>query len=267
MEKLQPVPLREKRQKDTRLFTNLNNSARLCTRSVGVAKESRPEGFGICINFSTALGITHRVRRPHRQSSGKFLRSSASQCLTIWRHDRKGLGVISVSDAGGIGRPPTENGENVQNAHLIMTADCEIQLGVQAKASPLMWRSNRCKRVVNSTFAGEMISMSSALADAEWAHVMLNDVRDQAVTTRDSTKATLPFQVALRSDCTLSKRVPHDHSIEAKSVFDASIKECAGSRQDRRTAVDLAIVRETLKAQGSRTRWIPHRLSGQVCRE
>ena len=33
--------------------------------------------------------------------------------------------MISVSDAGGIGGPPTENGENVQNAHLNMVADDE----------------------------------------------------------------------------------------------------------------------------------------------
>ena len=78
--------------------------------------------------------------------------------------------------------------------------------------------------------------------------------------TRRCDQGPLPFQVVLRSNCTLSKRLPHDHSIDAKSVFDALIKECAGSRQDRRTAVDLAIVRETLKAQGSRIRWIPHPL-------
>ena len=66
--------------------------------------------------------------------------------------------------------------------------------------------------------------------------------------------------MVLRSNCTLSKRLPHDHSIDAKSIFDALIKECARSRQDRRTAVDLAIVREALKAQGSHIRWIPHPL-------
>ena len=61
-------------------------------------------------------------------------------------------------------------------------------------------------------------------------------------------------------DCILSKRLPHDHSIDTKSVFDAMIEECSGSRQDRRIAVDLAIVRVTLKGQGSHIRWIPHPL-------
>ena len=117
-----------------------------------------------------------------------------------------------------------------------------------------MWRSARCKRAVNSTLAGETIAMSAALADAEWAQIMIQDVLDESVTVRDKTGGNLPFQVVLRSNCTLSKRLPHDHSIDAKSVFDALIKECAGNRQDRRTAVDLAIVRETLKAQGSHIR-------------
>ena len=141
-----------------------------------------------------------------------------------------------------------------------MVADDGVRQGVHSKASTLMWRSARCERAVNSTLAGETIAMSAALADAEWAQIMIQDILDQTVTVRDKTGGNLPFQVVFRSSCTLSKRLPQDHSIDAKSVFDALIKECAGNRQDRRTAVDLAIVRETLKAQGSHIRWIPHPL-------
>ena len=54
--------------------------------------------------------------------------------------------MISVGDAGGIKGLPTENGENVQNAHLILVADDEIRQGLHTKASPLMWRSVRCKK-------------------------------------------------------------------------------------------------------------------------
>ena len=59
------------------------------------------------------------------------------------------------------------------------------------------------------------------------------------------------------------ERLPHDHSIDAKSVFDALIKECAGNRQDRRTAVDFAIVRKTLKAQG--THWVQGFVTSCFC--
>ena len=141
-----------------------------------------------------------------------------------------------------------------------MVADDGVRQGVHSKASTFLWRSALCKRAVNSTLAGETIAMSAALADAEWAQIMIQDILDQTVTVRDKTGGNLPFQVVLRRNCTLSKRLPHDHSIDAKSVFHALIKECAGNRQDRRTTVDLAIVRETLKAQGSHIRSIPHPL-------
>ena len=80
----------------------------------------------------------------------------------------------------------------------------------------------RCKRAVNSTLAGETIAMSAALAHAEWAQIMIQDILDQTVTVRNTTGGTLPFQVVLRSNCTLSKRLHQDHSIDAKSVFGCS---------------------------------------------
>ena len=99
------------------LWTTLNVSAHSCTRSVGWSRKAAP-----------------RLQGP----SPFWLNSaSASQCLTVWRHDQKFLRVISVSDAGGIGGPPTENCGNVQNAHLILVADSEIRHGLHTKASPL----------------------------------------------------------------------------------------------------------------------------------
>ena len=115
LEKLHPVPLRE-RQKDRSLALD------------GI-EQLRSLVHKIRVDVSDVL-VANRVV--------KFRRSSASQCLTSWRHDQKDLRVFSVSDAGGIGGPPTENGENVQNAQLIMVADDEIRQRVQAKASPLM---------------------------------------------------------------------------------------------------------------------------------
>ena len=243
LEQLHSVLLRWKQQKDRKLSLDEFNQLRSLVYKISwVAKESRPEASGSASILAQHLKAPTESDVLIANRVVKFLRSSASQCLTIWRHDPRNLRVISVSDAGGIGGPPTEKNDNVP------------------KASTLMWRSARCKRAVNSTLAGETIAMSSALADAEWAQIVIQDILDQAVTLRDTTRGTLQFQVVLRSNCTLSKRLPHDHSIDAKSVFDALIKECEGSRQDRRTAVDLAIVRETLKAQGSHIRWIPHPL-------
>ena len=100
-----------------------------------------------------------------------------------------------------------------------MVADDGVRQGVHSKASTLMWRSARCKRAVNSTLAGETIAMSAALAGAEWTQIMIQDILGRTVTVRDKTGGNLPFQVVLCSNCTFTKRLHHNHSIDAKSVF------------------------------------------------
>ena len=168
---------------------NLINSVLLCIRSVGSPRKVDPEASGSASILAQHLKaptvsdvlIANRVV--------KFLRSFASQCLTIWRHDPRNLRVISVSDrlVELEGDHPQKNGENVQNAHLVLIADDGIRQGVHSKATTLIWRSARCKRAVNSTLAGETIAMSADLADAEWVQVMIQDILDQTVTVRDTT--------------------------------------------------------------------------------
>lgn len=46
--------------------------------------------------------------------------------------------------------------------------------------------------------------------------------------------------------------------IDAKSLYDAVIKQSPSSRQDRRTAVELAIIVESMRKSGSCLRWTPH---------
>ena len=153
------------------------NSVHLCIKSVGLPRRVDP---------SDVL-IANRVCKVSFDPL-------PSQCLTFWRHDPRNLQVISVSDAGGIGGPPTENGENVQNAHLIVVADDGIRQGVHSKASTLMWRSARCKRAVNSTLAGETIAMSARAADAEWAQIMIQDYlgSDSDSAKHDRRDASIP---------------------------------------------------------------------------
>ena len=46
--------------------------------------------------------------------------------------------------------------------------------------------------------------------------------------------------------------------VDAKSVFETPLEQCAGSKQDRRTAIDLSLLRQTFKNTGTLIRWIPH---------
>ena len=112
LEKLHPVLLRGRPQKDRGLTLDEFEQLRSLVDKISwIAKESRPMGSGTASILAQRLKaltvsdvlIANRVV--------KCLRSSAPQCLTLWRHDQRDLHVISVGDAGGIGGPPTENGE------------------------------------------------------------------------------------------------------------------------------------------------------------
>ena len=46
--------------------------------------------------------------------------------------------------------------------------------------------------------------------------------------------------------------------IDAKSVYDSVIRNGSSLKQDRRTAIDLAMARETLQHVQATIRWCPH---------
>ncbi len=46
--------------------------------------------------------------------------------------------------------------------------------------------------------------------------------------------------------------------VDAKSVFDTLSNNTSWSKADRRNAIELAIIRDTMSALGSQVRWVPH---------
>ena len=77
------------------------------------------------------------------------------------------------------------------------------------------------ERQVPSTLAGEIQSLSAALAEAEWLHILFYDVF-QGSLLDDSWRSRIgPFASVLRKSCTLDV-VPRDNSIvvDAKGIFD-----------------------------------------------
>ena len=67
-----------------------------------------------------------------------------------------------------------------------------------------------------------------------------------------------PFTVVLREHCQAVQDLDTTAVVDAKSVYDSLQKATAGSRQDRRAAIDLAIIRQSMLKRGSKVRWVPH---------
>ncbi len=92
------------------------------------------------------------------------LSKTASSHLTLWKYGPETMRFHTISDAAGAG---SANRGGIQGAWLVVASDEELAKGEKARVSVLSWRSTRLKRVVASTLAGEVLSLSAALAEAE----------------------------------------------------------------------------------------------------
>ena len=140
-----------------------------------------------------------------------------------------------------------------------MLADRGLLKGEAARVSLISWRSTRVKRVVASTLAGETLALSASIAELEWLQILFRDVVYADVNHSRWQESCGPFAALVRDSSALSSaRQDSALIVDAKSVFDALLKNSANSQQDRRTAIDLAICRESLQSAGSTLKWVPH---------
>ncbi len=230
-----------------------------------VAHQSRPEASGVVSILSSRLQVASVHDLVCLNKLISYLRNTAQQCLMLHRFDSNKMVFITASDAGGIdSAPPVERDSNsmvsdaVQGAWVVFASDRFPSHSNKVKVSTLSWRSSKLKRRVSSTLAGEALSFSQALAEVEYLQIMFRDVVFGDV-DRENWQASLsPFLSVLPKECSLSIRQEQCQITDAKSLYDAVIKQSPNSRQDRRTAVELAIIVESMRKSGGSLRWTPH---------
>lgn len=71
---------------------------------------------------------------------------------------------VTFSDCGGVGS--AANG-GAQASWTTGMADVNVCDGARGRFSPLSWKTNRVKHSVNSALAGETISLSTSIGEAE----------------------------------------------------------------------------------------------------
>ena len=192
LEELRPLVLERGRasQKDSPLTPAEQAGFRsMVYQLIWVAKETRPEASGAASLLASRLPTATVADASDGIRMVRFLRSTASQTLTVWGHDLDRAALFVASDCGGIGFAAREG---AQGAWIAGLADPELAAGLPARVSPLSWRSCRLKRVVNSTVAGEAQTFPAALAEAGWMRVMIRDVRVGDVTLQNWTSIPGP---------------------------------------------------------------------------
>ena len=135
-------------------------------------------------------------------------------------------------------------GKGTQAGYIVGVSNDLLQQGKQAPWAPAAWKSYRLKRVVGSTFAGETQALMDGLGHAEWIGCHLAEGIFPNFSLHDRSRFLKQFDLQAVVDC--------------KSVYDHLQQYASpGSVSDKRVAIDLVIIRETLQRIHGVIRWCP----------
>ena len=242
IQKIRPMHLSKQRQCEKEsLLTDKEVS---CLRAINgslnwLGTQSRPD-LATQVSFSQqsfpaptvsdAIAVNQAIRRAKQH---------ADQTVTFCpiRPDR--LAIMCHSDAafGNAKAGATQAG------FIISFTDQAINEGKMCQWSPAFWRSHRLPRVVNSTLSAEAQSMSSAMSMCEWVSLILAEALEGKRYPHSYWNQISSRKVLIVTDC--------------KSLFDHLISKSSPTLEDRRTAIDIIILRDSVNRLQAVVRWIP----------
>ena len=139
----------------------------------------------------------------------------------------------------------------------------ELNAGQIAPISLIGWTSRRLRRKAGNTLLCESIALSTALGALEKQVSMWDSFCLSHYSPRDHLEPT-DEELGLRNGSTViadesdSYRDPYSVAIvDAKSLFDGASSEQAQGEDDR-SALEIAIIQESLAKVRGRMRWLPH---------
>jgi hypothetical protein len=115
----------------------------------------------------------------------------------------------------------------------------------QAPITVLSWKSFRLRRKAASTLSAETQALATSLSSLQWHRLLLLECLHGTKVDHDWERAV--------------SRFPAVAIVDSKSVYDAvsKLSNTASQVEDKRTAIDLAIIKRDLKQSGIVARWVP----------
>lgn len=171
------------------------------------------------------------------------------------------IGICFHSDAGFA----NAKGHATQAGYILGFVDHKLNKNEPAAWSPFCWKSYRLPRVVSSTLGAESQSFSTACAIAEWVALMISEAKTGSFDLRSSNQ--IPQQALLSKPSFYG--TPRDQIspistagiTDCKSLYDhLSSMSSVCKSDDKRVAIDLAIIKQCMSRTGMTIRWCPTEL-------
>ena len=242
IDKLRPLHFSKDRLKNRDAL--LNDKEISCLRAINgslnwLATQSRPD-LSTQVSFSQqafpaptiadALAANNAVRRAkqHRDQELQFC-SIPPECLAIMCHSDAAFGNAKANAT--------------QAGFLVGFTHKNINQGELCDWSPMFWRSARLPRVVSSTLSAEAQSMAVASSMCEWISLLVSEALDGPRFVHSCWNRQHERVVILATDC--------------KSLYDHLSSQSAPTLDDRRTAIDIIIIRDSINRLKASLRWLP----------
>ena len=241
-EKIRPLHLSRSRSQDR--SAKLDAREVSCLRAINgslnwLCTQSRPD-LSTQVSFSQqsfpeptvqdAVAANNAVRRAKQHADlGIVFRSIPLDKIAIMCH----------SDAAYAN---TKQGAT-QGGYVISFTHRDIQEGQTCCWTPAYWKSHRLPRVVNSTLSAEAQSMSCASSMVEWLSLFLTEVIVGPSLTMSMWNEPQRPPCILLTDC--------------KSLYDHISSPSSPTLDDRRTSIDVIIIKEAINRMQAKLRWIP----------
>ena len=252
-ERLHPVDLekgRKSQKKEPATPEEVSMARATCGALNWLSREGRPDASGPSSLISKLSKLTVEDLVQLNQVVDN-LKEHAAMSLKI--QPLKKMRMSVVTDASF-----ANNGFHSQGGHLVLAHERELRDGLPARANIIAWRSGKLQRVVNSTLAAETQSLSRGLAELMWVMVLAQELQDGTFNVkkwRDRLEnEELMVMSSERSENTLKEALA---VVDAKSLYDHLSKDTLGG-QDRRTAIEIQIVRQDLKQVQGCVKWVHH---------
>eukprot|EP00435_Cladocopium_sp_Y103_P057373 s281_g19.t1 len=135
-------------------------------------------------------------------------------------------------------------GVYTQAGYVIGFTDSSLDDGVSSDWTPAVWKSHRLPRAVGSTLSAEAQSMANASGTLEWTSLLLLEAMKGRFEVRDFVSKLPGLKTIVVTDC--------------KSLYDHLVSVSAPTAvEDRRTSIDIVIIRQSLGRTRASVRWVP----------
>ena len=253
-ERLHPVELEKGRLKDRKQFATdreVSLARATCGALNWLSKEGRPDAAGPSSLMASKLARLTIEDIVSLNAVVKNLKANSQNAIRI--QPLKNMKLSIATDASF-----ANNGYHSQGGQLLLAHEAGLKDGRTVLANVLGWRSGKLQRVVNSTLAAETQSLSRGLGDLVWTMVLIEELRDSGFVMKNWKERVSAEEVlVIASESSSSELKGSLAIVDAKSLYDLLARETVGG-SDKRTALEIQIIREDLFHLEGQVRWVDH---------